>query len=42
MVSPAGDAIILSSRRRLLRQLKAWDADSAAREMEHHLKGCTT
>jgi len=29
----------LSSRRRLLRQLRAWDADGAAREMEHHLKG---
>jgi GntR family transcriptional regulator, transcriptional repressor for pyruvate dehydrogenase complex len=38
-VGPAADGIILSSRRRLLRQLKAWDADGAAREMEHHLKG---
>jgi DNA-binding FadR family transcriptional regulator len=33
------DDIILSSRRRLLRQLRARDADAAAREMEHHLKG---
>ncbi len=39
MVGPAADGIILSSRRRLLRQLKAWDADGAAREMEHHFKG---
>lgn len=38
-VGPAADGIILSSRRRLLRQLRAWDADGAAREMEHHLKG---
>jgi DNA-binding GntR family transcriptional regulator len=38
-VGPAADGIILSSRRRLLRQLKAWDADGAAEEMEHHLKG---
>jgi GntR family transcriptional regulator, transcriptional repressor for pyruvate dehydrogenase complex len=39
MVGPVADGIILSSRRRLLRQLKAWDAEGAAREMEHHLKG---
>jgi DNA-binding GntR family transcriptional regulator len=38
-VGPAADGIILSSRRRLLRQLKAWDAEGAAREMEHHLRG---
>ena len=38
-VGPAADGIILSSRRRLLRQLRAWDADGAASEMEHHLKG---
>ena len=37
-VGPAADGIILSSRRRLLRQLQAWDADGAAREMEQHLK----
>ena len=38
-VGPAADGIILSSRRRLLRQLGAWDDDGAAREMEQHLKG---
>ena len=38
-VGPRADGIILSSRRRLLRELRAWDADGAAREMEHHLKG---
>ena len=38
-VGPAADGIILSSRRRLLRQLKARDADGAAREMEQHLRG---
>lgn len=38
-VGPASDGIILSSRRRLLRQLRACDADGAAREMEHHLEG---
>ncbi len=38
-VGPAADGIILSSRRRLLRQLRACDADGAAWEMEHHLKG---
>ena len=38
-VGPAADGIILSSRRRLLRQLRTLDADGAAREMEHHLKG---
>jgi len=41
-VGPAADGIILSSRRRLLRQLRTSDADGAAREMEHHLKACTT
>ena len=38
-VGPAADGIILSSRRRLLRQLRSCDADGAASEMEHHLKG---
>jgi DNA-binding GntR family transcriptional regulator len=38
-VGPAADGIILSSRRRLLRQMRTWDADGAATEMEHHLKG---
>ena len=38
-VGPAADGIILSSRRRLLRQLRAWDADGAARAMEPHLEG---
>jgi len=38
-VGPAADGMILSSRRRLLRQLRAWDADGAVREMEQHLKG---
>jgi DNA-binding GntR family transcriptional regulator len=38
-VGPAADGIILSSRRRLLRQLRAWDADGAAQEVEHHLRG---
>jgi DNA-binding GntR family transcriptional regulator len=37
-LGPAADGIILSSRRRLLRQLQAWDADGAAREMEQHLE----
>jgi len=37
-VGPAADGIILSSRRRLLRQLTAWDADGAALEMERHLE----
>jgi GntR family transcriptional regulator, transcriptional repressor for pyruvate dehydrogenase complex len=37
MVGPAADGIILSSRRRLLRELRAWDADGAAREVERHL-----
>jgi hypothetical protein len=36
-VGPAADGIILSSRRRLLSQLRAWDADGAAQEMERHL-----
>jgi hypothetical protein len=38
-VGPAADGIILSSRRRLLRQLRAWDAAGAALEMQHHLEG---
>jgi DNA-binding GntR family transcriptional regulator len=38
-VGPAADGIILSSRRRLLRQFGAWDADGAAREIENHLRG---
>ena len=38
-VGPAADGIILSSRRRLLRELRAWDADGAAPEVEHHLRG---
>jgi DNA-binding GntR family transcriptional regulator len=38
-IGPAADGIILSSRRRLLRQLRAGNADGAAREMEQHLKG---
>ncbi len=38
-VGPASDGIILSSRRRLLRELRAWDADGAAREVERHLGG---
>jgi GntR family transcriptional repressor for pyruvate dehydrogenase complex len=38
-VGPAADGIILNSRRRLLRELRAWDADGAAREVERHL-GC--
>ncbi len=37
-LGPAADGIILSSRRRLLRQLGAWDADGAVREIEQHLK----
>ena len=38
-VGPAADGIILSSRRRLLRELSYWDADGAAREVERHLGG---
>ena len=38
-VGPVADGIILSSRRRLLRELRAWDADGAAREVERHLGG---
>jgi FCD domain len=37
-VGPAADGIILSSRRRLLSQLRAWNADGAALEMERHLE----
>jgi len=36
---PAADGIILSSRRRLLAQMRARDADSVACEMEQHLGG---
>jgi len=32
-------AQLVSSRRRLLRELRAWDADGAAREVERHLGG---
>jgi GntR family transcriptional regulator, transcriptional repressor for pyruvate dehydrogenase complex len=38
-VGPAADGMILSSRRRLLRELSARDADGAAREVERHLAG---
>jgi len=38
-VGPAADGMILSSRRRLLCELRAWDADAAAREVQHHLRG---
>ena len=38
-VGPAADGMILSSRRRLLRELRAWNADGAAREVERHLGG---
>jgi GntR family transcriptional regulator, transcriptional repressor for pyruvate dehydrogenase complex len=38
-VGPASDGIILSSRRRLLRELRARDAAGAAREVERHLAG---
>ena len=38
-VGPRADGIIMSSRRRLLRQLRAGDPDGAAREIEHHLRG---
>jgi GntR family transcriptional regulator, transcriptional repressor for pyruvate dehydrogenase complex len=38
-VGPAADGIILSSRRRLLRELRARDGDGAAREVERHLAG---
>jgi hypothetical protein len=38
-VGPAADGIILSSRCRLLCRLRAWDADGAALEIQHHLKG---
>jgi DNA-binding GntR family transcriptional regulator len=37
-VGPAADGIILSSRQRLLRELRAWDADGAAREVERNLR----
>jgi hypothetical protein len=38
-VGPVADGIILGSRRRLLRELRACDADGAAREVERHLRG---
>jgi GntR family transcriptional regulator, transcriptional repressor for pyruvate dehydrogenase complex len=38
-VGPVAGGIILSSRRRLLRELRACDADGAAREVERHLGG---
>jgi DNA-binding GntR family transcriptional regulator len=38
-VGPAASGIIAGSRRRLLAQFRAGDADGAAREMEQHL-GC--
>jgi GntR family transcriptional regulator, transcriptional repressor for pyruvate dehydrogenase complex len=38
-VGPVADGIILSSRRRLLRELRACDADGAAHEVERHLGG---
>ncbi len=38
-VGPAVDGIILSSHRRLLRELRVRDADGAAREVERHLGG---
>jgi GntR family transcriptional regulator, transcriptional repressor for pyruvate dehydrogenase complex len=37
-IGPASDGIIVSSRRRLLRELSACDADGAALEMERHLE----
>jgi len=37
-VGPVADGIILSSHRRLLRELRAGDADGAAREVERHLE----
>jgi hypothetical protein len=37
-IGPVADGIILSSRRRLLRELSACDADGAALEMERHLE----
>jgi hypothetical protein len=40
-VGSAADGIILSSRRRLLAQVRARDADSVACEMEQHLGACS-
>ena len=37
-VGPVADGIILSSHRRLLRELRAGDAEGAAREVERHLE----
>jgi hypothetical protein len=36
---PMADGMIKSSRRRLLALIRACDADGAAAEMEHHLRG---
>ena len=38
-VGPAADGMIVGSRQRLLTHLRAGDADEAALEMEHHLRG---
>jgi len=38
-VGPAADGMIKSSRRRLLALICAGDAEGAAAEMEHHLRG---
>jgi DNA-binding FadR family transcriptional regulator len=38
-VGPTADGMINSSRRRLLALICAGDADGAAAEMEHHLRG---
>jgi hypothetical protein len=37
-VGPAANGMIVSSRRRLIRRLRAGDADGAAREVENHLR----
>jgi hypothetical protein len=38
-VGPTADGVINSSRGRLLALMRAGDADGAAAEMEHHLRG---
>ena len=38
-VGPVADGMINSSRRRLLALIRAGDAEGAAAEMEHHLRG---
>jgi hypothetical protein len=38
-VGPAADGMINSSRHRLLALIRAGDAEGAAAEMEHHLRG---